>query len=39
MKKRTIADIDEDIDNIELEILEIKKTISEDGPDWREGNV
>jgi hypothetical protein len=36
MKKRTIEDIDIEIDELELEILDIKRSISEDSPDWRE---
>ena len=36
MKKRTIEDIDAEIDELDLEILNIKQSISEDGPDWRE---
>lgn len=36
MKTRTIDDIDEEIAAIELDILDVKKTIHEDGPDWRE---
>jgi hypothetical protein len=37
MKKRTVDDIQEEIDTVELAILDLKKSIHEDGPDWREG--
>jgi hypothetical protein len=36
MKKRTILDIDQEIDERELEILDVLRSIHEDEPDWRE---
>jgi hypothetical protein len=36
MKKRTTEDIDIEIEEIELESLDLKKSIHEDEPDWRE---
>jgi hypothetical protein len=36
MKKRTVDDIQEEIDDVELDILDLKKSIHEDEPDWRE---
>jgi hypothetical protein len=36
MKRRTILEIEEEIDEIELQILDVKKSIHEDEPDWRE---
>ena len=36
MKKRTIEDITEEIDEIELQILDVMKSIHEDEPDYRE---
>ena len=36
MEKRTLEDVDEEIDDVELEILDLKKSIHEDEPDWRE---
>ena len=36
MKRRTSEDVDVEIDEIDDEIDEVKKSISLDGPDWRE---
>ena len=36
MQNRTITDIEIETDEIELEILNVLKSIHEDEPDWRE---
>ena len=36
MKRRTLDVIDAEITDLELQILDIKKSIHEDAPDWRE---
>jgi hypothetical protein len=36
MKRRTIDDINIEIEELELQILDIKTSIHEDEPDWRE---
>lgn len=38
MAKRTLADIDIEIEETELEILDLKKSIHDDEPDWREAH-
>jgi hypothetical protein len=38
MKKRTIEDIDIEIDELDDKIDDIKESISEDEPEWREGH-
>jgi len=38
MQKRTITDIEIEIDDLKLEILDLLKSIHEDEPDWREAH-
>ena len=38
MQKRTITDIEIEIDDLKLEILDLWKSIHEDEPDWREAH-